>query len=341
MVRLLSFLMCVSFVLASAPHTVSELDIESYTGKWFQIADYPQFYESFCKSCTTAEYTLNSDKTIDVVNTCRKSPSAGNTSVHAKGKIPDASQPGKLSVTFFGLFPAQYWIVALGPKNAENLYSWALVSNGDRSSCYILSRIPALPSSVQDMVFLAMAKNGIDNSTKKLKFTDQTGCGWDDDELAVATEPHPQPPLIGGPESLHASCKMTFVFPNTGCNEVINGLSVAAKEMHGLATCGKDPVNNLCGYTETGATTSSWKGTHMTANGKYTDDLTFTLSASGSGCTAAAYSTSETWYAVLDNGVNYCNLHNLVAHMNVTANETPAPSDSTCTQYSKRNCARY
>ena len=24
------------------------------------------------------------------------------------------------------------------------------------------------------------------------------------------------------------------------------------------------------------------------------------------------YSTSEVWYAVLDNGTNYCNLHNLI-----------------------------
>lgn len=133
---------------------------------------------------------------------------------------------------------------------------------------------------------------------------------------------------------------MTFNFPSSNCQDVLNGLSVAAKKMSGLDICGKDPVNNLCGYTETGETANSWKGTHTTANGKYKDDLTFSLSASGSGCSAAAYSTSETWYAVLDNGVNYCNLHNLVAAAGVSFTETDV-SDSTCTQYSSSNCARY
>ena len=29
-------------------------------------------------------------------------------------------------------------------------------------------------------------------------------------------------------------------------------------------------------------------------------------------CVVSGYSTSETWYAVLDSGTNYCNLHNLI-----------------------------
>lgn len=142
--------------------------------------------------------------------------------------------------------------------------------------------------------------------------------------------------------SFHASCKMTFNFASSACADVINGLSVAAKSMTGLSGCGKrfPPVDNFCGYSETGHTASSWSGTHQTANGKYTDDLTFTMSTSGSGCSAAAYSTSETWYAVLDNGVNYCNLHNLVAETKLDFTESDV-SDDTCTQYSKSDCNRY
>lgn len=149
-------------------------------------------------------------------------------------------------------------------------------------------------------------------------------------------------PKLFEPESFHASCKMTFKFASTSCNDVINALSVAAKSMSGLSGCGKrfPPVDSFCGYSETGRTASSWSGKHVTANGKYTDDLTFTMTAAGSGCSAAAYSTSETWYAVLDNGVNYCNLHNLVAETKI-ANTEADVSDSTCTQYSKRNCNRY
>jgi hypothetical protein len=199
------------------------------------------------------------------------------------------------------------------------------------------------------MVFEAMEKNQLDNSTKRLRFTQQEGC-WNEEaeqaEQSLAAEQAEaalaNAKMVGGPQSFHASCKMTFNFPSTDCNSVINALSVSAKSMSGLTGCGKKnpPVDNFCGYQETGRKAGSWSGKHTTANGKYTDDLTFTVTAAGSGCTAKAYSTSETWYAVLDNGVNYCNLHNLVAGTNISNTETDV-SDSSCTQYSKRNCDRY
>jgi len=333
---LFSALLCVSVCALAPPAVVSEYDIQSYAGFWYQIADYPQFYEFACKECTTAQYTLNSDKTINVQNICRKSPTSKNVTVNAKAMIKNATEPGKLTVVFAGLFPAPYWIIALGPKNADNMYSWALVSNGQRESCYILSRTPTITDAVKNDVLAAMTKQMLD--TKKLKFTTQTGC-WGGETTAAAVETAAKP-LVGKPQSFHASCKMTFNFPSTTCPNVIDGLSVAAKKLHGLDICGKNPINNLCGYTETGQSASTWKGTHTTANGKYTDDLSFNLAASGAGCTVGAYSTSETWYAVLDNGVNYCNLHNLVNATGFSFTETDV-SDSTCTQYSSRNCARY
>jgi apolipoprotein D and lipocalin family protein len=354
-------LFCSVFLVGCAatlapPSVVSSYAVGSYAGSWYQIADYPQFYEKSCNQCVQAEYTVNPDKSIKVDNSCRKTPSSGVTTVHAKAVIKDPSEPAKLTVTFFHLFPAPYWIIALGPKNSDNKYSWALVSNGLRESCYILSRTPTITDDEKDMIFEAMAKNQISNSTDKLKFTTQEGC-WQKGAMKAEQVEQKEAELVaqlnetrqlksalksrnrvGGP--LHASCKMTFQFASTSCPDVINALSVSAKKMHGLDVCGQNPPDSYCGYTETGRSANSWKGTHQTRNGKYTDDLTFTMSASGSGCSAAAYSTSETWYAVLDNSVNYCNLHNLVDKSGLSYTETDV-SDSTCTQYSKRNCGRY
>lgn len=313
------------------PSVVKTYDVGSYTGKWYQIADYPQVYESFCKECTTADYTLNSDGTIQVVNSCRKAVASKPTDVNAVATIPDSTEPAKLEVKFFHLFKAPYWIIALGEKNAANQYSWALVSNGARESCYILSRTPTMKPTDLDLVFERMAENQISNSTDKLRFTPQAGC-WGN-----ATEVSQEKPMLGGP--LHASCKMTVDFPSSSCNDVLNGISIAAKNMSGT-DCGTDgSPNSFCRYSETSASASEWKGKHQTRTGKYTDDLTFTLSTSGSGCSAAAYSTSETWYAVHDNGVNYCNLHNLVDRSGLKYTETA--NDSSCTQYSSHNCARY
>lgn len=330
--------LCLSVVYASvAPNVVSGYDVESYAGKWYQIANYPQFYEFACKQCVTATYTLNSDKTIDVANTCRKSLKSSPTTVRAKASIKDASQPAKLTVLFAGLFPASYWIVALGPKE-NNAYSWALVSNNDGTSCYILARTPTISSDVQTMVFEAMAKNKLDNST--LKFTNQQDC-WSNTTQETTQLLLKKLPLVGGPT--HASCKATFTFPDTTCAAVINGLSIAAKTMSGLppSGCGKrfPPIDSFCGYTQTGATANSWSGKHVTASGKYTDDLTFTMTTAGSGCSVAGFSTSETWYALLDSGVNYCNLHNLVAETKFT--NTEQTSSAVCTQYKSAKCNRY
>ena len=73
---------------------------------------------------------------------------------------------------------------------------------------------------------------------------------------------------------------------------------------------------------------------------KYVDDISFALSAaSATACSAKAFSTSETWYAVLDKGTNYCNLHNLVAATGLPFSEQT--SNSVCTQYSSHDCSKY
>ena len=56
-----------------------------------------------------------------------------------------------------------------------------------------------------------------------------------------------------------------------------------------------------------------------------------------------AYSTSETWYAVLDSGTNYCNLHNLATLSKLSDEKgfSEMTTDSMCTQYSSHNCDKY
>ncbi|WAQ94717.1 hypothetical protein MAR_007188 [Mya arenaria] len=83
------------------------------------------------------------------------------------------------------------------------------------------------------------------------------------------------------------------------------------------------------------------KGTHETPVKHYKDDISFKLTKAGTGCNG--FSTSETWYAVLDYGTNYCNLENLItgAGLNATANYKETTSDDVCTQYSSHDCEKY
>jgi hypothetical protein len=64
---------------------------------------------------------------------------------------------------------------------------------------------------------------------------------------------------------------------------------------------------------------------------------------SGNSCTVDGYSTSELWYAILDYGTNYCNLHNIVtgAGLDKVYSFSEKTSDSDCTQYSSADCDKY
>ncbi len=55
------------------------------------------------------------------------------------------------------------------------------------------------------------------------------------------------------------------------------------------------------------------------------------------------YSTSLTWYAILDFGTNYCNLRNLIDGSGISKTEgfKEETSNGVCTQFTSRNCERY
>ena len=116
--------------------TVPYVDLNRYLGKWYDIASFPQSFQKGC-SCTTAEYSLNKDGSITVINRCNKE---GKEKVSkGKAKVKDKKTNAKLSVTFFWPFKGKYWIIDL----AED-YSYAVVGHPNRKYLWILSRTKTL-----------------------------------------------------------------------------------------------------------------------------------------------------------------------------------------------------
>ena len=79
--------------------------------------------------------------------------------------------------------------------------------------------------------------------------------------------------------------------------------------------------------------------TRLTYNQKYTDDQLFEFTTSGADCAVAMRSQSES-LSYLDNGVNYCNMWNIVSRINgfttaVASDCLTTPTDPVTT------CARY
>merc|ERR1711916_42033 len=134
---------------------------------------------------------------------------------------------------------------------------------------------------------------------------------------------------------LHASCRIVYTFPSTSCKDASAAIVASINSMT-HSDCGS---GEKCLYTLLSSSEARIKARHETPKKHYTDTMTFEFSGSGSSCEVSAFSSSDTWYAILDFGTNYCNLHNVVSI--VDAPFTEETSDSVCTQYSSANCDKY
>jgi len=137
---------------------------------------------------------------------------------------------------------------------------------------------------------------------------------------------------------IHASCSLEWNF-SINCSTVNIALINQIKHWSGN-DC---KTGEKCLYTLKQYSKLEIKATHKTPVHKYVDDLTFKFTAKDAGCKVQGHSSSETWYAILDYGTNYCNLHNLLtgAKLNKSPHFQEKTSNKICTQYSSANCTKY
>lgn len=128
--------------------TVQSVDLERYSGRWYEISRLPMWFERHCLDNITANYTVRQGARIDVVNSCR----TDNGQISARGiaEVPDLKQPGRLRVRFapdwLAWLPAvwgDYWIIDLDPD-----YRWVMVGAPSRGYLWILSRTPQLDPAI-------------------------------------------------------------------------------------------------------------------------------------------------------------------------------------------------
>ena len=124
--------------------TVQNVDLQRYSGRWYEISRLPMWFERKCLDNITATYTVRSDNRIDVVNSCRTED--GQIKARGIAEIPDRQHPGQLRVRFAPDWMAwlpvvwgDYWIIDLDPE-----YRWVMVGAPSRGYLWILARTPAL-----------------------------------------------------------------------------------------------------------------------------------------------------------------------------------------------------
>ncbi|KAM4705170.1 uncharacterized protein WCC33_010037 [Rhinophrynus dorsalis] len=146
--------------------------------------------------------------------------------------------------------------------------------------------------------------------------------------------------IVAGP--LHAQCKLEWNF-GISCFNVYTALVMQIRDWTTEDNCKQG--GERCLYELQSANKHHIMAKHTNIMHNYVDDLTFKLKSYEwmQSCHVSAFSVSEPWYIVLDNGINYCNLHNLAegSGLNRVRGYTESTNDFKCTQYSSANCTIY
>ncbi|EDV24524.1 expressed hypothetical protein [Trichoplax adhaerens] len=143
--------------------------------------------------------------------------------------------------------------------------------------------------------------------------------------------------------AFHASCKITWQF-NEDCDTIRNAIVNQIHNWTSDTNC--QYGGEKCLYHLISETPKMVVAYHVTPKAHYRDNLKFLFikdPGDGVQCEVQGFSASEIFYAILDFGTNYCNLHNLIVGSGIdrVPGYKEETSDSICTQYSIANCTHF
>jgi apolipoprotein D and lipocalin family protein len=146
------------------PVAVAAIDVNKYMGKWYEIARLPMYFQRKCVGDTTANYTLNPDNTIRVLNRCRIESGGFKEAEGLATSVNEGNSKLKVSFLPAGLrwipfTKGDYWVLSIDPD-----YQTVLVGGPSHDYLWILSRSPAIDAVVYDELIKTAQKHGYDTS---------------------------------------------------------------------------------------------------------------------------------------------------------------------------------
>ena len=136
--------------------TVSDVDLQRYMGRWYEIARFDHSFERNLSYCE-AFYAMQDDGTISVINTGINTNNEHRKTSYGKAKL--GNRPGQLRVSFFWFFYSDYNILALSQE-----YEWALIGSKSEKYLWILSRTRHLDSNTKNNILAIARSRGYDTS---------------------------------------------------------------------------------------------------------------------------------------------------------------------------------
>ncbi len=141
----------------TALQPIASLDVPRYMGTWYEIAKYPNSVQKKCVRNTRADYQVQPDGSVQVLNRC----------VTADGQTTEALGPAnspKLQVrfapswlSFLPMVWGDYWVIDLDPQ-----YQLVAVSEPKREYLWVLSRTPQVEPVAYQALLARLAQQGFD-----------------------------------------------------------------------------------------------------------------------------------------------------------------------------------
>lgn len=186
MYSILSLLLLL-FASTNSLQTVSELDVNKYIGLWYQMYADNIVYNTFEKDsfCDTATYTIQTDGNIGVHNYAKiGAPNGTDYTIDGYAYNVDPTEPGQLKVHFdsdkAAPFDAAYWVIALGPVNANDVYDWAIVSDNISQFLFVLARnVDLFNKKYSEQVLIILKELGFTGRKHPIPTYQKTDCVYE------------------------------------------------------------------------------------------------------------------------------------------------------------------
>lgn len=163
---LTSFMILVPALAANPPQplqTIQSLDVPRYMGTWFEIAKYPNRFQKQCVRNTSAEYSLQKDGTVKVLNRCQQASGDMDEAEGQARQIGGLKSP-KLEVRFapawlswLPMVWGKYWVIDL-----DSEYQLVAVSEPNREYLWVLARTQQVDKAKYDALLQRLKAKGFD-----------------------------------------------------------------------------------------------------------------------------------------------------------------------------------
>ncbi len=135
-----------------------DFEVTRYLGTWYEIARFPVPFQKDC-TATTATYGAVDEKTISVLNRCRRERPSGPVAQVEGTATMEA--PGQLAVQFSSVpfIRAPYWVLWV-----DETYETAVVGVPNGRAGWILARTPEISQAKRAFAEEVLRANGYNPS---------------------------------------------------------------------------------------------------------------------------------------------------------------------------------